>query len=78
MHRQALFVIRHQHQPSTDALYLHTIYFLQWHPGTNVGQGKDYTLFSTVDGIVIYSKKKDRSFVSTIKQPTVLAAAVQL
>lgn len=38
--------------------------FLQWHAGDNVGTGSDYTLFSTVDGIVIYSKKKDRSYVS--------------
>jgi hypothetical protein len=29
-----------------------------------VGTGSDYTLFSTVDGIVIYSKKPDRNFVS--------------
>jgi len=36
----------------------------QWHAGDNVGTGKDYTLFSTVDGIVIYSKKQDRSLVS--------------
>lgn len=38
--------------------------FVQWHAGENVGTGSDYTLFSTVDGIVIYSKKKDRSYVS--------------
>jgi ribosomal protein L27 len=25
-----------------------------------VGMGKDYTIFSKVDGIVIYSKKKDQ------------------
>eukprot|EP00878_Enallax_costatus_P001714 GHUV01001869.1.p1 GENE.GHUV01001869.1~~GHUV01001869.1.p1 ORF type:complete len:172 (+),score=48.81 GHUV01001869.1:154-669(+) len=34
-----------------------------WHAGDNVGTGSDYTLFSTVDGIVIYSKKKDRSYI---------------
>ncbi len=33
------------------------------HPGENVGMGKDYTLFSTIDGVVKYerygrSKKK--------------------
>eukprot|EP00882_Tetradesmus_deserticola_P001355 GHRQ01001467.1.p1 GENE.GHRQ01001467.1~~GHRQ01001467.1.p1 ORF type:complete len:171 (+),score=62.51 GHRQ01001467.1:124-636(+) len=32
-----------------------------WHAGENVGLGKDYTVFSKVDGIVIYSKKKDQS-----------------
>jgi hypothetical protein len=35
----------------------------QWHAGDNVGTGTDYTLFSTVDGIVIYSKKPDRNLV---------------
>ena len=24
------------------------------HPGTNVGMGKDYTLFATVEGTVVY------------------------
>ena len=26
------------------------------HPGTNVGMGKDYTLFATVDGTVAYER----------------------
>jgi len=26
------------------------------HPGTNVGMGKDYTLFSKIDGIVAYER----------------------
>lgn len=35
------------------------------HAGTNVGIGKDYTLFAKVDGIVHYVRRqKDRSFVS--------------
>jgi len=35
------------------------------HPGENVGMGKDYTLFATIDGIVKYEKKgKDRKQVS--------------
>jgi hypothetical protein len=33
----------------------------QWHAGDNVGTGKDYTLFSTIDGIVVYQKKSERS-----------------
>jgi len=33
----------------------------QWHAGDNVGTGKDYTLFSTIDGVVVYQKKSDRS-----------------
>jgi large subunit ribosomal protein L27 len=31
-----------------------------WHEGTNTELGRDYTLFSLVDGIVIYDKKKER------------------
>jgi large subunit ribosomal protein L27 len=39
------------------------------HPGTNVGLGKDYTLFARVDGIVKYEKKgKDKKQVSVYTQ----------
>ena len=35
------------------------------HPGTNVGMGKDHTLFEKIDGIVVFRKKRDnKSFVS--------------
>jgi large subunit ribosomal protein L27 len=35
------------------------------HPGRNVGLGKDYTLFSKIDGIVKYERMgKDRKKVS--------------
>jgi large subunit ribosomal protein L27 len=35
------------------------------HPGTNVGIGKDHTLFALTNGIVTFNKgRKDRSFVS--------------
>ena len=35
------------------------------HPGTNVGIGKDHTLFALVSGKVIFCKKRDnKSFVS--------------
>ena len=35
------------------------------HPGTNVGMGKDHTLFAKIDGIVVFRKKRDnKSFVS--------------
>lgn len=38
----------------------------KFHPGTNVGCGKDYTLFATVDGHVRFETKgpKKRRFVS--------------
>ncbi|MDG1159048.1 MAG: 50S ribosomal protein L27 [Flavobacteriales bacterium] len=37
----------------------------QHHPGTNVGIGKDHTLYALVDGVVTFRKKRNnRSFVS--------------
>ena len=32
----------------------------KWHPGNNVGLGKDFTLFATADGIVHYGRSKGR------------------
>jgi large subunit ribosomal protein L27 len=35
------------------------------HPGENVGMGKDYTLFSKIDGVVTYERKgRDKKRVS--------------
>ncbi len=35
------------------------------HPGNNVGMGKDYTLFSLIDGVVTYERQgRDRKRVS--------------
>ncbi|MCG8702270.1 MAG: 50S ribosomal protein L27 [Bacteroidales bacterium] len=37
------------------------------HPGTNVGMGKDHTLFALIDGKVEFRKKRDnKSFVSIV------------
>ncbi|HEY1039982.1 MAG TPA: 50S ribosomal protein L27 [Bacteroidia bacterium] len=37
------------------------------HPGTNVGIGKDHTLYALTDGVVVFKKKRDdRSFVSVV------------
>ncbi|MDP4587597.1 MAG: 50S ribosomal protein L27, partial [Flavobacteriales bacterium] len=37
----------------------------QHHPGTNVGIGKDHTLYALVDGVVTFRKKRNnRSYVS--------------
>ena len=37
------------------------------HPGTNVGIGKDHTLFALTDGVVEFRKKRNnRSFVSIV------------
>ncbi|HZH94796.1 MAG TPA: 50S ribosomal protein L27 [Flavisolibacter sp.] len=36
-----------------------------YHPGENVGVGKDFTIFALTDGIVQFSKgKQNRTFVS--------------
>lgn len=35
------------------------------HPGSNVGMGKDYTLFALIDGVVTFERKgRDRKKVS--------------
>jgi large subunit ribosomal protein L27 len=37
------------------------------HPGTNVGIGKDHTLYALTDGVVVFRKKRDdRSYVSVV------------
>ena len=46
----------------------------KWHPGRNVGLGKDHTLFALTDGKVEFrSKAKGRVFVSVM--PMIEAAA---
>ena len=37
----------------------------KWHPGVNVGIGKDHTLFATAQGAVAFAKKANgRTYVS--------------
>ena len=31
----------------------------KWHPGDNVGLGKDHTIFSLIEGVVTFGKKKN-------------------
>jgi large subunit ribosomal protein L27 len=39
----------------------------KFHPGENVGQGRDFTLFALANGTVQYRKtRKDRTYVSVI------------
>ena len=36
-----------------------------YHPGKNVGVGRDFTIFATTDGVVEFRKSKgDRTFIS--------------
>ena len=47
----------------------------RWHPGLNVGLGRDYTLFSLIEGVVKFERLgKDRQKVSVY--PAVAAEAV--
>ncbi len=36
----------------------------RFHPGKNVGMGKDYTLFSKIDGTVKFEVRRNRQLVS--------------
>ena len=38
----------------------------RYHPGVNVGCGRDHTLFATADGVVVFERKgpENRTFVS--------------
>ena len=38
----------------------------KFHPGSNVGLGRDHTLFATSDGKVTFKKTRTRTFVSVI------------
>ena len=38
----------------------------RFHAGVNVGQGRDYTLFAKVSGIVKFEAKGDKKFVSIL------------
>jgi large subunit ribosomal protein L27 len=35
----------------------------QFHPGENVGIGKDDTLFAKIDGVVVFAEKRGRKLV---------------
>ena len=37
-----------------------------WHPGANVGMGKDHTLFAMTDGRVRFITKLGRAFVNVV------------
>lgn len=43
----------------------------KWHPGANVGLGKDHTLFALVDGRVDFrARAKGRTYVSVVPAAT--------
>jgi len=39
----------------------------KYHPGANVGMGRDHTIFAKIDGQVVFQRKdKDRMYVSVL------------
>ena len=38
----------------------------KFHPGSNVGIGKDHTIFATIDGKVNFKKTRTRTFISVV------------
>lgn len=45
-----------------------------YHPGVNVGLGKDFTIFALTDGIVEYRKTRNKTTIS-VKEITATAEA---
>ena len=45
-----------------------------YHPGDNVGLGKDFTIFALTDGIVEFRKTRTKTLVS-VKEVTAIAEA---
>jgi len=46
----------------------------KWHAGTNVGIGKDHTLFALCDGTVQFKDKGTRPYVNVVAAPKMQAA----
>lgn len=39
----------------------------KWHPGENVGMGKDHTIFATANGVVNFQKKSNgRTYINVV------------
>lgn len=38
----------------------------KWHPGANVGMGKDHTLFALTEGKVSFAQRLGRAFVTVV------------
>jgi large subunit ribosomal protein L27 len=38
----------------------------KWHAGTNVGMGKDHTLFALTDGKVTFAQRLGRAYVTVV------------
>jgi large subunit ribosomal protein L27 len=47
----------------------------KWHPGANVGIGKDHTLFALVEGKVLFKTQGTRSVITVTTAPAPAQAA---
>lgn len=48
----------------------------QWHPGDNVGMGKDHTIFAVTQGVVAFrARKGGRTYVSVVPAADMAHAA---
>lgn len=45
----------------------------KWHPGANVGVGRDFTLFALTPGVVSYSEKRRVKFDGNSKFDTIVS-----
>jgi large subunit ribosomal protein L27 len=41
----------------------------QWHPGVNVGIGKDHTIFATANGVVSFRTKRNGNTYISVETP---------
>lgn len=46
----------------------------KFHPGTNVGVGKDFTIYALKDGIVEFKKTRTKTLVSVIESDAIVEA----
>jgi large subunit ribosomal protein L27 len=46
-----------------------------YHPGNNVGLGKDFTIFALADGIVEFRKTRNKTLISVKEVNTAIAEA---
>ncbi|MDA8870491.1 50S ribosomal protein L27 [Rhizobiaceae bacterium] len=47
----------------------------KWHPGTNVGMGKDHTIFALIEGKVQFAKKANNRVTISVVPDAVAEAA---
>lgn len=46
----------------------------KWHPGTNVGMGKDHTIFAKVEGHVEFkTQRNDRTYINVVASEAIAA-----